>query len=54
MVQVWRGALFLADFLLQHAKDRGFAGCCGLELGCGTGFSGLVLARTARTVFLTG
>lgn len=50
-VQVWPGALLLADYILEHEKH--FDGCVGMEVGAGTGFAGLVLAQTARRVFLT-
>lgn len=49
-VQVWPGALLLADYIL--ANEGLFNGCMGLEVGAGTGFAGLVLVRTARRVFL--
>lgn len=50
-VQVWPGAMLLADYILEHEKY--FACCVGMEIGAGTGFAGLVLAQTARRVFLT-
>lgn len=50
-VQVWPGALLLADYIL--AQEELFSDCVALEVGAGTGFAGLVLARTARRVFLT-
>lgn len=86
-LQVWRGALLLADYILSLADDHpgagGAAGAPGtaeqaqlqckqhadggaavppgplhgitaLELGAGSGLAGLVLAATARRVFLTG
>ncbi|CAL8462291.1 g1822 [Coccomyxa elongata] len=50
-LQVWPGALLLADYILEHEKH--FDGCVGMEVGAGTGFAGLVLAQSARRVFLT-
>lgn len=50
--QVWQGALLLADWLLAHG-DRVRGACC-LELGAGTGLAGLVAARSAAAVVLTG
>ena len=46
-------SLLLADYLAGPA-GREFEGCIALELGAGTGLSGLLLARTAQRVFLTG
>ena len=51
-LQVWRGALLLGDYIL-HARHR-FLGCTALELGAGPGVSGLLAARFARLVVLTG
>lgn len=84
-LQVWRGALLLADYILsqidaqpdganaagaagsaervqqgQHAGSSPAAqasplhGITALELGAGSGLAGLVLAKVARRVFLTG
>ena len=49
---MWRGALVLADFIVQngHSLD----GCIALELGTGVGLAGLVLAHYAGRVFFTG
>jgi len=52
-LQVWRGALLLADLVL-HRGAAAFLGATALELGAGSGLAGLVLARFARTVYLTG
>lgn len=52
-LQVWRGALLLADLLLQRGPAA-LAGATALELGAGPGLAGLVLSRLAGTVFLTG
>ena len=52
MLQVWRGALQLADYIL--AQGHALRGCYGLELGAGAGLAGLALAAAgARRVFLT-
>ncbi|XP_020901398.1 methyltransferase-like protein 22 [Exaiptasia diaphana] len=50
-LQVWRGALLLADYLLEN-EDM-FAGCYGLELGAGVGLCSVVLGRVASAVFCT-
>uniref|UniRef100_A0A3P9HJ25 Methyltransferase like 22 n=1 Tax=Oryzias latipes TaxID=8090 RepID=A0A3P9HJ25_ORYLA len=49
--QVWRGALFLADFILSRPDV--FRGATVLELGSGTGLTSIVMATTARTVYCT-
>ncbi|XP_036166291.1 methyltransferase-like protein 22 isoform X2 [Myotis myotis] len=50
--QVWRGALFLADYLLFQ-RDL-FQGRTVLELGAGTGFTSIIAATAAQTVYCTG
>ena len=51
-LQIWRGALLLADYVL--ARLSGMRGCVALELGAGNGVAGLVLAaQGAHRVFLT-
>ncbi|KAK9803737.1 hypothetical protein WJX73_009652 [Symbiochloris irregularis] len=50
-LQVWRGALPLADYILGNADL--FRGCMALELGCGSGLAGIVMAMLAERVFLT-
>ncbi|XP_045805945.1 methyltransferase-like protein 22 [Trifolium pratense] len=53
-LQVWRAELVLADFILHKALcSSEFHGVVALELGAGTGLAGLLLARTAKTVFVT-
>lgn len=52
-LQVWRGALLLADLLL-HRGAAAFKGATALELGAGAGLAGLVLSRFADAVYLTG
>ncbi|XP_019436430.1 PREDICTED: methyltransferase-like protein 22 isoform X1 [Lupinus angustifolius] len=53
-LQVWRAELVLSDFILHKALcSSEFDGVIALELGAGTGLVGLLLARTAKTVFLT-
>jgi hypothetical protein len=49
---VWRGALLLGDYILHFLHH--FSGCTTLELGAGPGVAGLLAARYARLVFLTG
>lgn len=49
--QVWRGALFLADYLLFE-RDL-FQGRTVLELGAGTGFTSIIAATAAQTVYCT-
>lgn len=49
--QVWRGALFLADYLLFQ-RDL-FQGRTVLELGAGTGFTSIIAATAAQTVYCT-
>ncbi|KAK3286658.1 hypothetical protein CYMTET_5796 [Cymbomonas tetramitiformis] len=50
-LQVWRGALLFAEFVLQ-SQER-FHGAVVLELGGGTGLVGALLAPCARHVFVT-
>ena len=50
-LQVWPGALLLADYLLDQ---RSYDGCTAVELGAGPGLAGIALARQAAQVFLTG
>ncbi|XP_077222500.1 putative methyltransferase family protein isoform X2 [Tasmannia lanceolata] len=53
-LQVWRAELVLADFVLHTMfTSSDFNGVVSLELGAGTGLVGILLARVARTVFLT-
>lgn len=53
-LQVWRGALLLADLLLQRGPAT-FNGLVALELGAGSGLAGLVLSRLGPSVvYLTG
>ncbi|XP_016054872.1 PREDICTED: methyltransferase-like protein 22 [Miniopterus natalensis] len=49
--QVWRGALFLADYILFQWDL--FQGRTVLELGAGTGFASIVAASVAQTVYCT-
>ena len=51
-LQVWRGALLMADYLV-HNPVR-FQDSVVLELGAGTGLVSIVAALTAQTVFCTG
>jgi len=50
--QVWRGALFLADYLL-HTSDQISAGARVLELASGVGLTSLVAGIHAHTVVVT-
>lgn len=50
--QVWRGAFLLADFILSEADM--FRGATVLELGAGMGFTSIVMATVAKTVYCTG
>jgi len=50
-LQVWRGALLLGDFLVHNQQK--FRNSVVLELGCGSGFAGIVASRVSRTCFLT-
>ncbi|XP_024526805.1 methyltransferase-like protein 22 isoform X3 [Selaginella moellendorffii] len=53
-LQVWRGALLLADFIIHKCKNTSdFENVTALEFGCGTGLAGITLARHAKLVFLT-
>ncbi len=55
-LQVWRGALLLADFLLStpDAEDGGVSGRRVVELAAGTGVTSIVAATMARAVTCTG
>ncbi|XP_063790330.1 methyltransferase-like protein 22 isoform X8 [Pseudophryne corroboree] len=50
--QIWRGAFVLADYILWQ-RDL-FRGCTVLELGAGTGFTSIIMATVAKTVYCTG
>ncbi|KAI3855086.1 hypothetical protein MKX03_018480 [Papaver bracteatum] len=53
-LQVWKAELVLADFLLHSMfSSSDFVGVVSVELGAGTGLLGILLARVAKTVFLT-
>lgn len=49
---MWRGALFLADYILFQWDL--FQGCTVLELGAGTGLASIIAATVAQTVYCTG
>jgi hypothetical protein len=65
-VQLWRGALLMADWLLHcqrgahgllppaaEAQPGQTPTAVGLELGCGVGLNALLLSRSCRLVFAT-
>lgn len=53
-LQVWKAELVLADFLLHKmSTSKELDGIVAVELGAGTGLVGMLLARVARTVFIT-
>ncbi|XP_066432253.1 methyltransferase-like protein 22 isoform X2 [Eleutherodactylus coqui] len=49
--QIWRGAFLLADYILWQ-QDL-FRGCTALDLGAGTGFTSVIMATVAKTVYCT-
>ncbi|KAM9391878.1 methyltransferase-like protein 22 isoform 2-T3 [Pholidichthys leucotaenia] len=49
--QVWRGAFFLADFILSNPAL--FRGAKVVELGAGTGLTSIVMATVAKVVYCT-
>ena len=51
-LQVWRGALLMADYLIHNFVR--FRDSVVLELGAGTGLVSIVAALAAQTVFCTG
>ncbi|KAI3670489.1 hypothetical protein L1987_87824 [Smallanthus sonchifolius] len=53
-LQVWRAELVLSDFVLHKIYTScEFDGIVAVELGAGTGLVGMLLARVAKTIFLT-
>ncbi|XP_010538023.1 PREDICTED: methyltransferase-like protein 22 isoform X6 [Tarenaya hassleriana] len=53
-LQVWKAELVLSDFVLHKmCTSSDFDGTVSLEIGCGTGLVGILLARVAKVVFLT-
>ncbi|XP_027168593.1 methyltransferase-like protein 22 [Coffea eugenioides] len=53
-LQVWKAELVLADFVLHKMfTSKELDGIVAIELGAGTGLVGMLLARVARTVFIT-
>lgn len=53
-LQVWKAELLLADFMLHKmCTSMELDGVVALELGAGTGLAGILLARVAKTIFLT-
>lgn len=51
-LQIWRGALLLADFILDSPSL--FHNVTAIELGAGTGLAGIVMGIAAKRVFITG
>lgn len=52
--QVWRAELILADFVLHNMfASTHLHGVIAVELGAGTGLVGILLARVAKTVYIT-
>lgn len=53
-LQVWMAALLLSDYFLHKSFiSSDLNNITAVELGTGTGLAGIVLARVAKTVFLT-
>nr|XP_043637076.1 methyltransferase-like protein 22 [Erigeron canadensis]XP_043637077.1 methyltransferase-like protein 22 [Erigeron canadensis]XP_043637078.1 methyltransferase-like protein 22 [Erigeron canadensis] len=53
-LQVWRAELVLSDLVLHKMfTSSEFDGIVAVELGAGTGLVGMLLARVAKTIFLT-
>jgi len=50
-LQVWRGALLLSDFIINH--EQLFKQSVVLELGSGCGIVGIVAGRISKLCFLT-
>ena len=54
-LQVWRGSLLLADFLLNHHSDLNISNARVIELAAGTGITSIVSAALgAKSVLCTG
>lgn len=51
-MQIWRGALLLADFVI-HSRDD-FKGQTILELGAGVGLTSVVAGMFAKEIICTG
>lgn len=51
-LQVWRGALLLADYILHHSEA--LAQSTVLELGSGVGLTSVVAAMVVKQVICTG
>lgn len=51
-LQVWRGALLLADYILHNQQQ--FTGQNVVELGSGVGLTGVAAAMYAKHVTCTG
>lgn len=53
-LQIWRASLLLGDFILHSIRTSSyFDDVVALELGAGTGLVGILVARAAKTVFIT-
>ena len=54
-LQVWRGSLLLADYLLANHSDLDMANARVIELAAGTGMTSIVSAALgAKSVLCTG
>ena len=51
-LQVWRGSLLMADYILHNGIQ--FQGCTVLELGAGVGLVSIVAALHASNILCTG
>lgn len=51
-LQIWKGSLLLADWIISSSEL--LTGTKVIEMGSGVGVAGIVAARFASRVFLTG
>lgn len=52
-LQVWRGSLVLADYIMREQDAGRWLDVHALELGAGAGLAGLIMARHASRVWFT-
>lgn len=52
-LQVWRGSLIMADYILYHGVQL-LSNAVVLELGAGTGLVSIIAGLKARHVYCTG